>query len=82
MLTVMKVAVSIPDDLYQEADRVAERRGVNRSALYARALRRLLADEEGDALTRMIDTTCDERNREDLAGVARSDLIDTGSWEW
>lgn len=78
----MKVAISIPDDLYAEADRVAEQRGVNRSALYTRALRRLLAEEEGDALIRMIDATCDERDREDLAGVARADLIDTGSWEW
>jgi predicted transcriptional regulator len=78
----VKVAVSIPDDLYAEADRVAEQRGVNRSALYARALRRLLAEEEGDALTRMIDATCDDGDREDLASVARADLIDTESWEW
>jgi predicted transcriptional regulator len=78
----MKVAVSIPDDLYAEADRVAEQRGVNRSALYSRALRRLLADEEGDALTRMIDASCDDQDREDLGGVARADLIDTESWEW
>ncbi|MGH7640320.1 MAG: CopG family ribbon-helix-helix protein [Candidatus Dormibacteria bacterium] len=78
----MKVAVSIPDDLYAQADRVAEERGVNRSALYARALRRLLVDEESDALTRMIDASCDDQDREDIAGVARADLIDTGSWEW
>jgi predicted transcriptional regulator len=78
----MKVAVSIPDDLYAEADRVAEQRGVNRSALYTRALRRLLADEEGDVVTRMIDATCDDGDPADLAGVARADLIDSGSWEW
>lgn len=78
----MKVAVSIPDDLYAEADRVADQRGMNRSALYARALRRLLADEEGDALTRMIDATCSESDRKDLADVTRADLIDTESWEW
>jgi predicted transcriptional regulator len=78
----MKVAVSIPDDLYAEADRVAEARGVNRSALYARALRRLLADEEGGALTKMIDASCDDQDPADLARVARADLIDTGSWGW
>ncbi|HVC21874.1 MAG TPA: hypothetical protein VNH82_00305 [Candidatus Dormibacteraeota bacterium] len=78
----MKVAVSVPDDLYAEADRVAERRGLNRSALYVRALRRLLAEEEGDVLTRMIDASCGGRDREDLAGVARADLVDAGSWEW
>ncbi len=78
----VKVAVSIPDDLYEEADRVAVGRGMNRSALYSRALRLLLAEEEGEALTKMIDATCDGQDREDLAGVTRADLIDTESWEW
>lgn len=78
----VKVAVSIPDDVYAEADRVAQQRGVNRSALYTRALRRLLVDEEGDALTRIIDDTCDEGAWEDLADVARADLVDSGAWKW
>jgi metal-responsive CopG/Arc/MetJ family transcriptional regulator len=78
----MKVAVSIPDDLYADADRVAGQRGMNRSALYARALRRLLAEEGDDELTRRINATCDEASRDDLTAVARVDLIDTGSWEW
>ncbi len=61
---------------------MAQQRGVNRSALYTRALRRLLVDEEGDALTRIIDDTCDEGDREDLADVARADLVDSGAWTW
>jgi metal-responsive CopG/Arc/MetJ family transcriptional regulator len=78
----VKVAVSIPDDLYADADRVAGQKGTNRSAFYARALRRLLAEEDDGELTRRIDATCDEAPRDDLAAVARIDLIDTGAWEW
>jgi Arc/MetJ family transcription regulator len=78
----VKVAVSIPDDLYADADRFAGQKGMNRSALYARALRHLLAEEGDDELTRRIDATCDEAPRDDLAAVARVDLIATGAWEW
>lgn len=41
----VKTAVSIPDELFEAADRLAERRNVSRSALYAEALRRLIADD-------------------------------------
>ena len=78
----MKVAVSIPDELFAEADRVAHQKGLNRSAFYARALKRLVAEEERDELTRRIDATCTDAVRDDLAGVARADLIETGTWEW
>lgn len=36
-----KVAVSIPNDLNEWADREAKQRGITRSALYAEALRRM-----------------------------------------
>jgi hypothetical protein len=78
----VKVAVSIPDDVYADADRVAGQRGMNRSALYTRALRRLLAEEGGDELTRRIDATCEEASHDDLTAVARVDLIDTWAWAW
>lgn len=77
----MKVAISIPDDLFAEADQVAHRRGLTRSALYARALRRMVADEEGDEITARIDASCGDSDQEDLSAAARA-LIDTGQWEW
>ena len=39
----MKTAVSIPDDLFNEAEELARRSHVSRSELYATALRSLLA---------------------------------------
>lgn len=47
----MKTAVSIPDPLFLAADRLASRLGVSRSALYARALERCLAEETDDEIT-------------------------------
>ncbi len=44
----MKTAVSIPDQLYEAAERLARRRGVRRSQLYAEALQRLVADQVSD----------------------------------
>ena len=39
---VVKIAVSIPQELFDDADREARRRGLNRSAFYAEALRQLV----------------------------------------
>lgn len=44
----VKTAVSIPDDVFAAADRLARRRKMTRSALYADALRRLLDDSDLD----------------------------------
>lgn len=44
----MKTAVSIPDPLFEAGERLARRRGLRRSQLYAEALQRLVADQVSD----------------------------------
>ncbi|HST32391.1 MAG TPA: ribbon-helix-helix protein, CopG family [Solirubrobacteraceae bacterium] len=45
----MKVAVSVPDELFRRVERAAKRSGVSRSEFYARAAqRRLDAPEDED----------------------------------
>lgn len=39
----MKTAVSIPNEVFEDAEQLARRSGVSRSELYARALKALLA---------------------------------------
>ncbi len=51
----MKTAISIPDALFESADALADRLGVSRSALYARALEAFLADQRKGAITRRLD---------------------------
>ena len=40
----MKIAVSIPDDVFRAAEELAAQERCSRSSLYTRALRRLLAE--------------------------------------
>lgn len=47
----MKTAVSIPDEVFEEADRLAKRLKTSRSDLYSRALKEFLARHAPDAVT-------------------------------
>ena len=51
----MKTAVSLPDDLFEAADRLAERLGLNRSQLYQRALAQFLNSQSKGAVTEALD---------------------------
>jgi predicted transcriptional regulator len=54
----MKTAVSVPDDVFQRAERLARREGRSRSEVYSAALREYVArhspDEVADALDRVV----------------------------
>ncbi len=47
----MKVAVSIPDDVFAEAEKVAVKAGLSRSGLYAQALAAYLASQREESIT-------------------------------
>jgi len=56
----MKTAVSIPDDLFEEAERLASRLQTSRSQLYARALTEFVARHDEDRVTAAMDRVVDE----------------------
>jgi predicted transcriptional regulator len=56
----MKTAVSIPDDVFEQAERLADRLQTSRSQLYARALSEFVARHDEDQLTAAIDAVIDE----------------------
>lgn len=56
----MKTAVSIPDKVFQEAERYARRRRKSRSALYSEALAQYLARHAPDAVTEAMNKVCEE----------------------
>jgi metal-responsive CopG/Arc/MetJ family transcriptional regulator len=73
----MKTAVSLPDDLFAEAEAYGQCHHVSRSALYARALREYLTRRNDDAITAAINTVVDEVDtalESDLAEVSRERL--------
>ena len=51
----MKTAVSIPDDLFEAADRMARLLGVSRSELYRRALYEYLRSKGQDVVRMKLD---------------------------
>jgi metal-responsive CopG/Arc/MetJ family transcriptional regulator len=53
---VVRATVSIADDLYEQADQEATRRGLNRSEFYAEALAAHLKELRGDDITDDINT--------------------------
>lgn len=56
----MKAAVSIPDEVFQEADRLARELKTSRSQLYSRALKEFLARHAPDQVTEAMNRVCDE----------------------
>jgi metal-responsive CopG/Arc/MetJ family transcriptional regulator len=55
MLRTVKTVVSIPDELFETAERAAERLGVSRSELYTRAVARLLHELRAHDVTQRLD---------------------------
>jgi len=51
----MKVALSIPDDLFESAETLGKRLGVSRSRLYATALAEFVAKHRGRKVTEALD---------------------------
>jgi predicted transcriptional regulator len=56
----MKAAVSIPDEVFQEADRLARELKTSRSQLYSRALKEFLARHAPDQVTAAMNRVCDD----------------------
>ena len=56
----MKTAVSIPDNVFQEAERLARRMRKSRSEVYRLALSEYVARHAPDYVTEAWDRACDE----------------------
>jgi hypothetical protein len=55
----MKVAVSIPDLIFEEGERLVKRLGTSRSEVYARALDAFAAANSPDRVTEALDAAVD-----------------------
>ena len=55
----MKVAVSIPDRVFDEADRLAGELKTSRSEIYARALAAFIDDHDPDRVTQAMNAVVD-----------------------
>ncbi len=56
----MKTAISIPDDVFSDAERLARELNQSRSQLYSRAVREYVARHSTDSVTAALDHVCAE----------------------
>lgn len=78
----MKTAISLPDDVFESADELAEEMGVSRSQLYATAVAEYVAKYRTRDLTARLDEVYAEEPS-GLEGVLRTaQAKSVGSSEW
>ena len=56
----MKTAISIPDDVFRDAEDLAHKQKKSRSEIYSRAVREYVARYSTDDVTEAVDRLCDE----------------------
>ncbi|MEE4173660.1 MAG: hypothetical protein V2I57_05355 [Xanthomonadales bacterium] len=78
----MKVAVSIPDGLFEAAERLASERGLPRSQLYAEALEAYLAEHGPAVVTERLDAVYADHDAVLDDGLFRAQLepVDDEAW--
>ena len=78
----MKIAVSVPDDVFERAERLARRAGRSRSEVYSSALREYVArhapDEVTDALDRVVADVGE--TPDPFVSAAARRILETTAW--
>jgi predicted transcriptional regulator len=77
----MKTAISIPDDVFADAEQLARELKKSRSRLYGDAVREYVARHSAESVTEALDRVCDEVGpRSDFAGVAARRTLEHADW--
>jgi hypothetical protein len=67
----VKTAISVPDEVFREAERTAKRLGMSRSELFTRAMREFLGVRRDRAVTAAYDEAFDDGNEGEDARFRR-----------
>ena len=78
----MKTAVSIPDDIFERAERLVRRQQRSRSELYAAALDEYVARHAQDEVTDTMNRVCDEigESNDAFLAAAGRHVLDRVEW--
>ena len=78
----MKTAISIPDDVFQDAERLAAELKQSRSQLYSRAVREYVARHSADSVTAALDAVCavGSDSGSDFVRVASTRTLERTEW--
>ncbi|HYL05621.1 MAG TPA: ChpI protein [Thermoanaerobaculia bacterium] len=78
----MKTAISIPDPLFEQADRMARQLGISRSQLYAVAVESYLKAHEQQAVTAALDRIYSEEPSALESALAQLQVAHLPKDEW
>lgn len=78
----MRRAVSIPDDVFAEAERLARRMGKSRSQLYNHALAEYVARHAPDRVTEAMDRVCTKLGQptDSFVSTASRRILERSDW--
>ena len=78
----MKATISIPNDVFREAERYAHKAGKTRSQLYSDAMRQYLLHHSQDVVTEAMNRACDNLGEQDDGFVRRASrkILKGESW--
>jgi metal-responsive CopG/Arc/MetJ family transcriptional regulator len=78
----MKTAVSIPDDVFQGAERLARRAKISRSRLYGDAVKEYLARHAPDEITEAMNRACKECGQpaDKFVAAAARRVLERSEW--
>jgi predicted transcriptional regulator len=78
----MKTAISIPDDLFDDAERLARALKKSRSRLYGDAVREYVARHSADQVTETLDRVCADAalSESDFTATAARRTLERSDW--
>jgi antitoxin MazE6 len=78
----MKTAVSIPDEIFEDAERFAKRTKRSRSRLFSDALREYLVRHSSDEITQAMDKAVTEisPSGDDFVAASASQMLEQSEW--
>jgi predicted transcriptional regulator len=76
----MKTAISIPDDVFGEADQLARETKQSRSQLYTRAVREYVARHSSDSVTAALDALVVGESGSDFSTIVGRSMLERSEW--
>lgn len=78
----MKTAISIPDELFQNADKTAKELGISRSELYAKAIRHFLEERHRQQIVNQLNAFYETHDSRLDPALARMQSLSIGRSGW
>ncbi len=78
----MKTAISIPDSVFEVAEKLARRLGISRSQFYATAISDFIREHQYDGITEKLNEiyTKESSNLDSVSHVLQYSTLEKGEW--